>query len=272
MEKWRVDLLLVERGLAESPERAHALIMAGRVEVDGEPVSKPGRLVRLDADVQLREIRPYVSRGGEKLEAALRAFGIDVTGFVVADVGASTGGFTDCLLQAGADKVYAIDVGYGQLAWSLQQDPRVVVMDRTNIRHLRRLPESVDLATVDVSFISLAVVLPNVLGLLNSSGQALALVKPQFEALRDAVQKGGVVRDPEVHRDVLHKVLRSAGGLGATALGILPSPLLGPAGNVEFFVHVTLDPARPGADAEAAVAGALARVPGRRDDPVAQPS
>nr|NIN10361.1 TlyA family rRNA (cytidine-2'-O)-methyltransferase [Gemmatimonadales bacterium] len=149
MAKSRVDTLLVKRGLAESPDHAQALVLAGRVKVDGEPILKPGRLVRLDGDVELREGAPFVSRGGEKLEAALRGLGIDVTGFVVADVGASTGGFTDCLLQGGAARVYAIDVGYGQLAWSLQQDPRVVVMDRTNIRHLSTLPEPVDLVTVD---------------------------------------------------------------------------------------------------------------------------
>lgn len=191
MAKVRVDQILIERGLADSPERAQALILAGRVRVDGEHVSKPGWLVRRDADVQLQTEPPYVSRGGEKLEAALRGFGIDVTGLVIADVGASTGGFTDCLLQGEAARVYAIDVGYGQLAWSLQQDPRVVVMDRTNIRHLRALPEPVDLATVDVSFISLETVLPNVLGLLKDRGQSLALVKPQFEVDKDAVQVGG---------------------------------------------------------------------------------
>ncbi len=270
MAKSRVDTLLVKRGLAESPDHAQALVLAGRVKVDGEPILKPGRLVRLDGDVELREGAPFVSRGGEKLEAALRGLGIDVTGFVVADVGASTGGFTDCLLQGGAARVYAIDVGYGQLAWSLQQDPRVVVMDRTNIRHLSTLPEPVDLVTVDVSFISLRAVLPNALGLLKDTGQAIALVKPQFEAQKDAVQKGGVVRDPEIHREILHNVLRAAEELGATVLGVLPSPLVGPAGNIEFFVHLTLDRARPGADAEAAIAAALASAPERQDDPVAR--
>lgn len=269
MAKVRADRILVERGLAASSERAGALILAGRVRIDGQQVWKPGWLVRPDADVELQKEPPYVSRGGEKLEPALRGFGIDVTGFVVADVGASTGGFTDCLLQRGAAKVYAIDVGYGQLAWSLREDPRVVVLDRTNIRDLRELPEPVDLATVDVSFISLGAVLPNVLGLLKPAAEALILVKPQFEAPSELVQKGGVVKDPETHRKVIHKVIRAANGLGAVTLGILPSPLQGPAGNVEFFVHLSQDPHRAGVEVEAAVSAAVDRAFGHRDDPVA---
>jgi len=235
-DKQRLDSLLVERGLAESRALGRRLIMAGEVLVDRQPVTKPGTPVRRDALVEVRARPRFVSRGGEKLAAALEAFALDVTGWTCADVGASTGGFTDCLLQAGAARVYAIDVGYGQLAWSLRQDPRVVVMERTNARHVQSLPEPVHLITVDASFISLRLLLPVVRGWLQAGGQVVALVKPQFEAGRRDVGKGGVVRDRAVHRRVLDDVLATATGVGYTPRGLIPSPLRGPAGNVEFLL------------------------------------
>jgi len=239
MAKRRLDTLLVERGLAESRERAQSLILAGKVKVEGGVADKPGKRVADEAEITLDEALPYVSRGGLKLEEALRRFQLDVSGLLCADVGASTGGFTDCLLQHGAAKVYAIDVGYGQLAWELRQDARVVVLERTNIRYLESLPEPIDLATIDVSFISLELVLPPVMSLLKPESQIIALVKPQFEAGREEVGKGGVVKDPEVHRQVLHKVAKVAQDLGLQLLGLIPSPLLGPAGNVEVFIHLS---------------------------------
>ena len=234
-----MDLLLVQRGLAASRERAQALIRAGQVLVNDEVADKPGRRVAADAALRLRSRLPYVSRGGLKLGAALDAFGLDVAGWVVADVGASTGGFTDCLLQRGAARVYAIDVGYGQLAWKLRQDPRVVVMERSNVRFLERLPEPVDLATVDVSFIGLELVLPVVQRWLKPQGHIVALVKPQFEAGRKQVGKGGVVRDPAVHRQVLTRLTGWAVEQGLHVLGLIPSPITGPKGNVEFLLHLS---------------------------------
>lgn len=233
----RLDLILVERELADSRQQAQSLIMAGQVMVDGWVVDKPGTRVPQEADIALQATRPYVSRGGLKLEAALDRFAIEVAGVIAADVGASTGGFTDCLLQRGAYKVYAIDVGYGQLAWRLRNDPRVVVMERVNVRYLKGLPEPVDLATVDVSFISLELVLPAVVGFLKPDGDIVALIKPQFEAGRKQIGKGGVVKDPAVHRAVLRKVLLWAEGHGLRVHGLMTSPLKGPAGNVEFLVH-----------------------------------
>ena len=236
--KQRLDLLLVERGLAESREQARRLIMAGEVLVDEQVSDKPGRTVALDANVRVRTQLPYVSRGGQKLEAALHTFPIQVAGVVAVDVGASTGGFTDCLLQHGARQVFAIDVGYGQLAWKLRSDPRVVALERTNIRHLTALPEGVlaDLGVIDASFISLALFLPPTLNLLTSQGEVVALIKPQFEAGQSDVGKGGVVRDVKVHQRVLHEMLDLAASLGLTVAGLIASPLLGPAGNVEFLV------------------------------------
>lgn len=231
----RLDRLLVERGLAESRTEAQRLIRAGEVRVAGQVVDQPGTLVAPDVPVVLAARPRFVSRGGEKLEAALVGFGIDVRGWVAADVGASTGGFTDCLLQRGALRVYAIDVGYGQLDWRLRNDPRVVVMERTNARYLERLPEPVHLVTVDVSFISLRLILPRAVDWLRPGGQVLALIKPQFEAGRRDVGKGGVVRDPAVHRRVLVEVAQAAGALGLTLRGMMVSPLLGPAGNREFL-------------------------------------
>lgn len=237
-KKERLDLLLVARGLAASREQAQRLIMAGEVEVDGVRHDKPGRSVAQDAAITVRAPLPYVSRGGLKLAAALDAFAFDVTGLLAADVGASTGGFTDCLLQRGAARVYAIDVGYGQLAWKLQSDPRVVVLDRTNVRHLEALPDGVlaDLAVIDASFISLALVLPATLRLLRPDGQVIALIKPQFEAGADQVGKGGVVRDPKVHRRVLTETCALAASLALTVAGLTVSPAPGPAGNIEFLI------------------------------------
>ncbi len=242
--KTRLDRLLVERGLAPSREQARRLIMAGEVQVGGRVVDKPGRLVPEDAPVEVRRQPRYVSRGGLKLEAALDRFGLDVSGKVVVDVGASTGGFTDCLLQRGAAKVYAVDVGYGQLAWKLRQDPRVIPLERTNIRYLEALPggELADLAVIDASFIGLRLVLPATLRLLKPDGQVIALVKPQFEAGRQDVGKGGVVRDPQVHRRVLEEVAALAQELGLTVAGLTVSPAPGPAGNVEFLIWLTQDP------------------------------
>jgi 23S rRNA (cytidine1920-2'-O)/16S rRNA (cytidine1409-2'-O)-methyltransferase len=244
MKKMRLDVLLVERGLVRSRERGQRLIMAGEVRVDGQLVDKPGRRVSGDASVTIKERPPYVSRGGHKLEAALDRFDIDVRDWVVADVGASTGGFTDCMLQRGAKRVYAIDTGYGQLAWSLRQDPRVIVMERTNARHLEGLPEAIDLATLDASFISLKLLLPSVAQWFHqgerSTGEAVPLIKPQFEAGRRQVGKGGVVRDPEVHRHVLTDLLNWAEQQGWGLQGLIASPLQGPAGNVEFLAHLKL--------------------------------
>jgi len=238
VKKKRLDMLLLHRGLAESRKQAQSLILAGQVMVNGAIGDKAGRLVSEAATVELRGRLPYVSRGGYKLAAALDAFDLDVAGWVAADVGASTGGFTDCLLQRGAVKVYAIDVGYGQLAWKLRQDPRVVVLERTNVRYLGVLPEEVNLATVDVSFIGLELVLPVIQRLLAAGGQIVALVKPQFEAGRRQVGKGGVVRDPVIHREVLSRVIGWAGGHGLWAMGLIPSPITGPKGNVEFLLHL----------------------------------
>jgi 23S rRNA (cytidine1920-2'-O)/16S rRNA (cytidine1409-2'-O)-methyltransferase len=235
MEKSRLDVLLVERGLVRSRSRAQRLIRAGEVRVAGQVADKPGAQVPVDVEVTLKARPRFVSRGGGKLEAAIQRFALNVTGQVAADVGASTGGFTDCLLQHGARRVYAIDVGYGQLDWGLRNDPRVVVMERTNVRYLEQLPEPIDLVTVDVSFISLALILPQGVQWLTSDGQVVALIKPQFEAGPRDVGKGGVVRDPAVHRRVLEEVLDVAADLDLGLRGLTVSPLPGPAGNVEFL-------------------------------------
>ncbi len=236
--KQRLDLLLVERGMVESREQARRLIMAGDVLVGDQVSDKPGRVLPVDAPLRVRKPLPYVSRGGQKLAAALDAFARDVTGKVALDVGASTGGFTDCLLQHGAKQVFAVDVGYGQLAWKLRADPRVVALERTNIRHLAQLPDGTraDLAVIDASFISLALVLPPTLNLLTPDAEIIALIKPQVEAGQEDVGKGGVVRDVKVHRRVLQETLDLAASLGLTVAGLIASPLLGPAGNVEFLV------------------------------------
>jgi 23S rRNA (cytidine1920-2'-O)/16S rRNA (cytidine1409-2'-O)-methyltransferase len=235
MKAKRLDVLMAERGLTESRNKAQRFIRAGEVRVDGQLVDKPSTQVAADADITLEAKPPFVGRGGEKLEAALARFGIDVTDAVAADVGASTGGFTDCLLQRGARRVYAIDSGYGQLHWDLRNDPRVVVMERTNARHLDSLPERVSLVTVDVSFISLGLILPAAVGWLSPNADLVALIKPQFEAGPQHVEKGGVVRDAQVHRQVLEDVLRAAAELDLALRGLMPSPLRGPAGNTEFL-------------------------------------
>jgi 23S rRNA (cytidine1920-2'-O)/16S rRNA (cytidine1409-2'-O)-methyltransferase len=239
--KERIDRLMVEKGLADSRRRAQAMIMAGTVLVDRLPVDKPGTRVAADAviDVKGDEIA-YVSRGGLKLEAALDAFDIDVRQRFCLDVGASTGGFTDCLLQRGAAQVFAVDVGYGQMAWKLRQDPRVTVIERTNIRHMpeNRLPCPADLAVIDVSFISLRIVVPAVLRFLRAGGTIVALIKPQFEVGKGKVGKGGVVRDPARHQEVLAELAVFFSSLGLACSASLPSPILGPKGNREFFIRL----------------------------------
>ena len=261
MKKKRLDVLLVERGLVESRERGKRLIMAGQVLVNGQVMDKPGMQVAGGADVRLQSKSPYVSRGGLKLEAALDRFAVQVADAVAADVGASTGGFTDCLLQRGASKVYAIDVGYGQLAWRLRQHPRVVVMERVNVRYLESLPEPVDLATVDVSFISLQLVLPRVTDWLRPAGDIIALIKPQFEAGRAEVGRGGVVKDPEVHRAVLGKILAWALDHGLTVRGLMASPLKGPSGNVEFLAHLSKGRGEASIEIQGAIARCLRKAP-----------
>ena len=258
VQKVRLDVLLVQRGMAESCEQAKRLVMAGQVSTKGHVLAKPGHQIPTDSDIRVRRALPFVSRGGSKLEGALGAFDLDVRDLVVVDIGASTGGFTDCLLQRGAAKVYAIDVGYGQLAWSLRQHPRVVVMERTNIRYVERLPELADLATVDASFISLTLVLPAVRRLLGPEGQIVALIKPQFEAGRELVGKGGVVRDSQVHRQVLLRLLNWGVDQGWSIRGLAPSPLRGPAGNIEFFVWLSpLVDRVQGSDVESLVDGCM---------------
>ena len=261
MTRRRLDVLLVERGLAASREQARRLILAGLVCAGDRVADKAGALVAEDVALAVSAPSPFVSRGGLKLVAALDAFALDVQGLVVADVGASTGGFTDCLLQRGAARVYAIDVGYGQLAWRLRQDARVVVLERTNIRYLEALPEPCDLATVDVSFISLRLVLPAVRRLLKPHGRIIALVKPQFEAGRNQVGKGGVVRDAQVHRRVLCDLLAWAQGAGLAVRGLIPSPLLGPAGNVEFLLYLMMEASVGESDWNRLIERALAAAP-----------
>jgi 23S rRNA (cytidine1920-2'-O)/16S rRNA (cytidine1409-2'-O)-methyltransferase len=233
---------MVQQGLVKSREKARGLIMAGLVEVDNVRVDKAGALTPHTATISLKQTRsPYVSRGGQKLEAALRRFAVDVADKVLLDVGASTGGFTDCLLRHGAREVIAVDVGYGQLHWRLRQDRRVVVFERTNIRHLRPadLEGDVDGAVIDVSFISLRLVMPPVARLLTKAAFVVALIKPQFEVGKGRVGKGGVVRDPSLHQEVIEELAAFFGGLGWTVAGQMPSPLLGPKGNREFLVHLT---------------------------------
>jgi 23S rRNA (cytidine1920-2'-O)/16S rRNA (cytidine1409-2'-O)-methyltransferase len=240
-KKERIDKILVDRGLTHSRERARALIMAGQVVVADHKAEKPGQMVSVDAEVRIKgEQMPFVSRGGLKLQKALDEFNIDVTGLVALDVGASTGGFTDCLLQRGARKVFAVDVGYGQLAWKLRQDERVVSLEKTNIRHLtaERLPEAPDIAVIDASFISLVKVLPATIPLLKDGGSIIALIKPQFEVGPGAVGKGGVVRDAEKQREAVAAVSSAAEGLGLMVKGVTESPLLGAKGNREFLINL----------------------------------
>ncbi|MCX6028775.1 MAG: TlyA family RNA methyltransferase [Chloroflexi bacterium] len=283
--KIRLDELVLARGLAESRPQAQRLVGAGQVWIGDRVADKPGLLVAENAAVRVEQGLPYVSRGGLKLAAALDAFDVNPADWVCADIGASTGGFTDCLLQRGAARVYAVDVGYGQLAWSLRQNPRVVSIERTNIRYLISLPEPVTLATVDVSFIGLGLVLPAVVKLLvpaptrsaeaapmpperrarestphvwepdplsalSSGGQVIALIKPQFEVGKGQVSKGGVVREPALHRAVIEKALAEAAALGLAPAGLIRSPITGPAGNVEFLAWLRLGGEAPGAEVE----------------------
>lgn len=232
--------MLVEKGLAESRARAQALIMAGEVVVEGKASIKPGTLVNEEAAITILEPPPFVSRGGIKLDHALSQFQLDVTDKVTADIGASTGGFTDCLLQRGASRVYAIDVGYGQLDYRLRQNPRVVVMERVNARYPLPLPEKADLATIDLSFISVQKVLPSVAEILKSDGNIIVLVKPQFEARREEVDKGGVVKQPLVHARVLGRFITWIMGYGFRLGGLVASPVRGASGNKEFFTLLRL--------------------------------
>lgn len=257
-QKQRLDLLLVERGLAETRERARALIMAGVVTANGRRADKPGMAFPVETTLDVKEGLPYVSRGGFKLAGALAAFGLGprVAGAVALDAGASTGGFTDVLLQHGAARVYAADVGSGQLAWKLQTDSRVVVMDDVNVRYLDALPEPVGVVTGDLSFISLSLVMPALIRVSAPDAWMVLLVKPQFEAGREQVGKGGVVRDPRVHRAVLERVTAEWQALGLTVAGLARSPVLGPAGNVEFLAYLEK---QPPAEAPLPVAAAIDR-------------
>ncbi len=237
-EKKRLDILLTERGFYPSRSAARAAVMAGMVVVDGSRMDKPGTLVAGEVEISVCESPRYVSRGGQKLEKGLAFFGVNVTGKVAMDVGSSTGGFTDCLLQSGATRVYSIDVGYGQLDWRLRQDDRVISLERTNIRHLDadKVPETVDIAVIDVSFISLALIFP-VLSRLRVP-EIVALVKPQFEAGRGKVGKKGVVREPGLHLEVIEKVIADAAAFGYLAENLTYSPLRGPQGNIEYLLHL----------------------------------
>ena len=239
----RLDHALVDQGLADTRSRAKALILAGDVLVNGQRETRSGHPVTSTDAIALRDKPRFASRGGEKLDHALASFEIDVSSLVAADFGASTGGFTDCLLQRGAAHVYAIDVGYGQLDERLRLDDRVTVMERMNARYIESLPEPVDVVAIDVSFISLALMFPVVARLLTARGVCVPLIKPQFEAGRDDVGKGGVVRDPAIHRKVLGEAVRSAEEHGLFVSGLVASPLRGPAGNVEFLAHLSRQPA-----------------------------
>lgn len=239
--KKRIDVLLFERGLAPSREKARTLIMAGSVYVNNQKFDKPGDTVSDDAEIEVRgSTLKYVSRGGLKLEKAMQLFPIDLNGKICMDIGASTGGFTDCMLQNGAQKVYSVDVGYGQLAWQLRQDPRVVNLERTNARYLTReqVPEEIDFFSVDVSFISLRIILPAVRPLLRDGGQAVCLIKPQFEAGREKVGKKGVVRDRAVHEEVVETICLFAVENGYSVLGLTFSPVKGPEGNIEYLAYL----------------------------------
>ena len=242
--KKRLDVLLVEQGYADSRTKAQAIIMSGQVYVEGQKSDKPGTSFEETVAIEVRGAScPYVSRGGLKLEKALRDFGIKPVDYVCSDSGASTGGFTDCLLQQGAKKVFAIDVGYGQLDWKIRSDPRVVVMERTNVRYVtpEQLGEPLDLSVIDVSFISLKIVLPVVKTFLKPTGQVVCLIKPQFEAGKEKVGKKGVVREPETHKEVLDNFMALTKELNFKILGLTFSPVKGPEGNIEFLAHLTLD-------------------------------
>lgn len=246
MEKARLDTLIFEKGLANSREKARAMILAGEVWADSKLIDKPGAKVNVDAVIEVKSSRlRYVSRGGFKLEGAIKDFQLDFNGKTVLDVGASTGGYTDCALQNQAAKVYAVDVGYGQLDWTLRNHPRVVVLERTNIRHftLDDLGERVDMITMDVSFISTTLIFPVLKTLLKDDGEIISLIKPQFEAGREKVGKNGVVRDPAVHREVLLRCIAAAEREGLNCAGVTYSPITGPKGNIEYFIHLRTDQA-----------------------------
>ncbi len=246
-KKLRLDSLLAAKGLIESREKARALILAGKVLVNGTKADKAGTFVRPEACLEILQKIPYVSRGGLKLEAALKSFNIDVKGKIAMDVGASTGGFTDCLLQHGARKVYAIDVGYGQLAWKLRNDSRVILLEKTNIRYLDEkvrgqefedlIKSNIDIATVDVSFISLLKVIPKVINFLKKNREIVALIKPQFEVARKDVGKGGVVKDEAKRLEVIEKITKELRNMGLEVKGVIKSPLVGPKGNIEYFIY-----------------------------------
>jgi 23S rRNA (cytidine1920-2'-O)/16S rRNA (cytidine1409-2'-O)-methyltransferase len=248
VQRSRLDALLLDRGLVRSREAARASVLAREVRVDGAAVTRPGAMVAATATIELVGGPRFVSRGGDKLAHALQAFDLEVGGLTCVDVGASTGGFTDCLLQHGATHVFAVDVGYGLIDYGLRQDARVTLLERTNARHLAPLPRPCDLAVIDVSFIGLEKVIPAVERSLRSGGEIVCLVKPQFQARREEVGKRGVVRDPQVHAAVLGRVVAWAAERGLRLLGLTTSPLIGPAGNREFFLHLRL-PAEGGADA-----------------------
>ena len=257
----RLDLAMVERGLVENRSRAKAMILAGDVLVDDVPVTRAGASVTPAQTVSLKQKPRFVGRGGEMIDHALDRFGVDVRGRIVSDLGASTGGFTDAVLQRGAAKVYAIDVGYGQLDFRLREDSRVVVMERTNARYLESLPEPVDVVVIDVSFISLNLMFPAVDRILAMDGVVVPLIKPQFEAGRQEVGKGGVVRDPKIHRAVLEKVVREAAESGFRCDGLTASPLTGPAGNHEFLGLFRRSEQEPDpSDIDAMISQALAEV------------
>lgn len=241
MAKERLDVLLVQKGFFTTREKAHKNIMAGLVFIKGQRVDKAGEMVDIDSNIEVRgNALPYVSRGGLKIEKALREFSIQVEGKSAIDVGASTGGFTDCLLKNGASHVTAIDVGYGQFAWELRNDPRVKLMERTNVRYVK--PEDIghlcDICVIDVSFISLKLVLPVVKGLTNNGGEIVCLIKPQFEAGRDKVGKKGVVKDPEVHKDVIRDIIEFCISKGLSVKGLSYSPIKGPEGNIEYLLYL----------------------------------
>lgn len=261
MGRRRVDAVLVDRGLFSSRERARAAILAGEVKVDGHTVRKAGEMISDDAAIEVAERQRYVSRGGEKLAGALDSFGFEVSGLRAVDVGASTGGFTDCLLQRGAVSVAAVDVGYGQLAWSLRNDDRVTVFERTNVRSADPaiLGAPFDIAVVDVSFISLRTALPGILALLSEQGDLVALVKPQFEAGKGRVGKRGVVRDPEVHQSVLEDVRAAVRAEGLVVRGLTFSPITGPEGNIEFWIWASRHGDETDATAHEVVAAAHQR-------------
>lgn len=248
--KTRLDVLLTQQGMAESRQKAQAIIMSGVVFVNGQRADKPGMAIANDASIEVRgHVMPYVSRGGWKLEKAMKTFPITLEGKVCTDIGASTGGFTDCMLQNGAKKVYAVDVGYGQLDWRLRNDPRVVCMERTNARYLTReqIPDELEFASIDVSFISLSLIFPALYQLLSKHGEIACLIKPQFEAGREKVGKKGVVRDKAVHLEVLEHFLEHARANNFTVLGITYSPIRGPEGNIEYLGYLKKD---AGEDAE----------------------